>query len=307
MRRSRQRMSVVALLVGPLAWRQSAEAQAAADIALRWVAPEGCSSEAEIVEATRVLLRGSKRPGAARAQATVTRETDGSVRVALSSADGERDLRAESCAAAADAVALILALSVDPELTSPPPASSQPERAPDPPPSRQDDIAPWGGHLGITADVGTMPAVAWGLDAALGWRGQRAWLEAGGALFLDQEQQNARGIGGDFSLVSGAVRAGVAWSWGHVRLGPTTGLGLHHMAARSAGATTPGRGTFLWLSPAAGLRFTWLFTRNVSFTWNTEALVHLSRPAFLVENEGIVHRPATASVRGFAAIDVHFP
>jgi hypothetical protein len=116
--------AAVALMVSLAA----AHAQAGERIALRWTAPEGCPPAAAVeAEVTRLLGASSAASATPLSvDATVQEEKPGRFRVRLET-PGEggphvRELEAQSCAAIADAAALIIAMMIDPAAVAAAPA-----------------------------------------------------------------------------------------------------------------------------------------------------------------------------------------
>ncbi|MEO8800846.1 MAG: hypothetical protein ABI551_23345 [Polyangiaceae bacterium] len=92
-------------------------AQPAAPVSLTWNAPAGCSDSASIVDAVSRLRNGTvdTEPMTAVASVTLDPANVWSLHITTTFADGssgERDLQAESCKAAAEATASILALAL---------------------------------------------------------------------------------------------------------------------------------------------------------------------------------------------------
>jgi hypothetical protein len=88
-------------------------------VTLEWVAPEGCSSRAQILRQVASMLEGTATPvKALSVRATAERMEGGRWSVSLiaegQGEPGRRRFEAESCQAAADATALIVALLIDP-------------------------------------------------------------------------------------------------------------------------------------------------------------------------------------------------
>src|SRR5579883_3423406 len=199
---------------------------------LSWSAPAECPTrEVVLVEVARLCDRPPPQTTRASVRAEVTRGQDGLWRAVLhvdaGGAHAERPLEAESCDAIASAAALIIALAVE---GSPPEPEPEPHGAPAPvpspdapttvaaastspssarrptaapldassaaPPARVRDAA---SQLDVAAsavfDGGDMPALATGVEAALGWRLQvgrwRARALASGDFFPPETTQPA--------------------------------------------------------------------------------------------------------------------
>lgn len=105
-------------------------------IALDWRAPAECPSQDQIIAKVEKLLGSRKaRPAAPiEVTASVSRETNGfRVRIEAQRAEAQaRELKGASCAAIANATALILAMMIDPSVASDV-AKKTPPNPPDPP------------------------------------------------------------------------------------------------------------------------------------------------------------------------------
>jgi len=120
---------------------RGALAQQPAPVTLEWSAPSGCSSQTHILEQVAAILGRSAVPRAALAVHAVAERGPGgkwtvNMIVDRPGESGRRHFEAESCEAAADATALIVALTIDPTrtgLANPParsPAPGTPEGCP---------------------------------------------------------------------------------------------------------------------------------------------------------------------------------
>jgi len=115
--RARGRVAV-GLLAAAAAWTGRAAAAPSTNFALVWEAPESCPS-AETVRAAVVALVRARPLHPVRVNARVTREQD-VFRVQIvthrEGSRGVRELEAPTCSALFDAVTIIIALAIDPEL-----------------------------------------------------------------------------------------------------------------------------------------------------------------------------------------------
>jgi hypothetical protein len=142
-----------AMRFGPLAlltFAQVASAQGGAPakgpLTLEWKANPSCSSPSQIADEVSRILRGapgSERPVSARVSLVGDDRTSWHVTIVTQSdgASRERSFEAESCTAAAEAVAVILAIAINPRASPPPapevlpPASAAPTSSSTPPPA----------------------------------------------------------------------------------------------------------------------------------------------------------------------------
>jgi hypothetical protein len=238
--------AVAALTIGTLAFGQASSP----GVELAWSAPAQCPSRAAVLGEIQSILAGGAASTHA-VQATAAVERDGPRwRVALSirsdQGSGVRALDADSCAALASAVALIVALAVDPTrhaLPASAPAAGgstaaegqrgappSPEQAstdagaaasPPPPPPvptarRREGEDADGPRLAVgaaaTADFGTLPSAALGGAVMVAGLYRRARLEARGRAYVSQHAadpaRQAQGV--ELAYLGGDARACLA-------------------------------------------------------------------------------------------------
>jgi hypothetical protein len=141
-------------------------ASASAPVVLDWSAPDGCPSGDDVLEEVTRLLgaRPETNESVLRVTALVKRKDGGPfvVRLEIPSPEGPRfrEVSAVSCAALAQATALILALMIDPDaaLAEPPPSGppndspGQTQIPPNPAPPKAPQLAPF-----IPVPLGRLP------------------------------------------------------------------------------------------------------------------------------------------------------
>ncbi|MEZ4447775.1 MAG: hypothetical protein R3B72_52345, partial [Polyangiaceae bacterium] len=126
--------------MGSLLGGPSPSAAGEEPIILSWEAPADCPSQGEVRQRIDERLGGSPSEGRhLRASALVTHVDDGPYRVLLRTdldgIEGERRLEADSCGALADAAALVIALTFDPEAVAAASERAEPLPTPGPEPS----------------------------------------------------------------------------------------------------------------------------------------------------------------------------
>jgi len=217
-----------------------------------------------------------------------------------------RRLEAESCRAAVDAAALVIALAIDPDAIArlpeepappePAPPAPVPPPAPSPPP-QQPPAAPRSspleitGGLGVGLAAGLLPALtgAARLSAELGrnaWAvglgGHYAWpvdvtVEADAGATLQAWGLDARAC---YVLRTG--RPGLAFDFcatGHA--GAMHGRG-------SGDAISAERGVAPWVAAGPTLGLRWLSRAHVGVFTRIDALAHILRPSFVLTEIGPV-------------------
>lgn len=337
---------MVALTIGTLAFGQAS----APGVDLAWSAPAQCPSRAAVLGEIQSILEG----GAASAhavQATAAVERDGprwrvSLSIRSDQGAGVRALDADSCAALASAVALIVALAVDPTRraipaaaldaggsTTAPPSAEQASTdagaaAPPPPPpvptyrGREGEDAD-GPRLAVgtaaTADFGTLPSAALGGAVMIAGLYRRARLEARGRAYASQHAadpaRQAQGVelgylGGDARACLALVATDRAAREG-LTISPCLGLDLSRIAGSGFGGAKTFSGNGSWSSLETGLLGTWALASSVAIRVGLDLLVPTSRPAFVVlapdgSTAGSLHRPAAIAGRFDFGVELRF-
>ena len=285
-------------------------------------------------EVERLLRGASALRRQVAAHATVEQGPGGAwwvrVATAVEGASEQREFEAESCAAVSDAVALMLAVAVNPQWSSPEPGRAE-QASPQPP--RDEPLAPAATRepvvvprtlepdrqsvrarrpdsfwlsASLAGDVGSLPRGAAGAELVLAWQRRHVWLELSGAYWGTQAATApASDAGADFGLSSLQVRGAYGSTLGRFTLGPFVGAGLERFSAAGFGgavasfdrvATVPVIG--------AGGAVTWrpVPSGPLLFRLGVEAQLLGSRPEFVVLNDAAapspVHRPGRISARG---------
>jgi hypothetical protein len=298
---------------------------------LEWHSSPGCSSREEVLDRVGRILRGSPSPQRrVDARASIQRHDDGTWQVDLATTTDdtshERSFEAESCAAVQNAVALILALAVNPPAspaspsTGSPPEPSAPSSAPaTPSPPETFSGAPRsrGRELALLAsivtDVGSLPRPAVGGGLALGWSPNR-WRSEIAAVYWEGQTATAPSTtaGAHFEFLSLEARAGYAWPLGPFGWGPLASLGVGLLQASGFGGTvrsfnqssllpTVGGGTLVEWRPGR------LFVVNIE----AECLASPSPPSFVVLQPAPaasvpVHTPSAVLGRAFLSAGISF-
>lgn len=328
-------------VVGTVAVGAAAAAQGTpASVDLAWSAPAECPSRAAVLGEVRGILEGGA-PHPVDARAVVTRAGQRwHVELAIRSdqGSGERSLDADSCAELASAVALIVALAVDPTRRATPApvadaalpvqdgATLAPDTGPPSPPTHLEEAEADGPRLAVSAagasDFGALPSAA--LGGAVGVAGlyRRARLEARGRIFASQRagdpSRPAQGVdlsylGFDARACFAVVATGRAARDGVV-ISPCLGVDVSRLsgngfAAQTGQKTLSGNGG--WFAPEGGLLGTWALGSIVALRVGVDLLVPTSRPAFVVlapdgTTAGSLHRPAPIGGRVDLGVELRF-
>ena len=317
----------------------AARRAAAEDLRLTWKAPAGCPSGERVREAA---LKSAGKAGLEPLEADARVEQGERWKVTIRStrngtAAEERTVEGASCAAVADATAVILAIAMIPpgkdaaaagkakgaqeeaeagatvaarvEAIAATPASapstSASTSASTSTSTRERPAAPartekhgFAGNLGAATDGTTMPAAALGGRVGLAWTPGRARVEIVGAFFSAQSKTTATSAAGArFNLLVAGVRGCFALLQGAVELSPCVGVDLQTMSAKGFGATQNYDANGAWMSAAGGGLVRVPLASWFALRADVDAIAPFSRPTFVVEGDGAVHRPSAIGAR----------
>jgi hypothetical protein len=159
----------------------------------------------------------------------------------------------------------------------------------------------------LHADGTTLPSAALGGRAALAWTPSRLRLEGGGAYFSEQSKTTGTSAAGAaFTLLVADARACWAVARSGVELSPCIGADVEVVQARGFGAAKNYDASAAWVSATGGALLRVPVTSWLALRADAGAVVPLSRPRFVVEGDGAVHRPAPLGVRGGIGAELLF-
>ncbi|HEX6272933.1 MAG TPA: hypothetical protein VFZ53_07835 [Polyangiaceae bacterium] len=302
-------------------------------LSLAWHAPSDCPTGASVTRAVEMLIT---RPPARTLEAELTIRKKGERYAAeIKTPRGERKLDGESCRAVSEAVAMVLALAIDPDASpsdaafaafdepdvTAPVDSSVAERAPAPPPaaatpapprrdepralpSRADE--PAGGTraprfiaaaFGLV-EVGMLPQATFGASLGLGIAFGRFSAELGPMALLPRagSLEDNPEKGGEIDYLGGHAAACFT-PFAARRLDACATFEVGRLAGTGFGVTEELSGEALWLGP--GLFGAGRLPIAAGFEGQARvgAALALNRPEFVLDELGNVHRPALVSLR----------
>ncbi|HEY5146647.1 MAG TPA: hypothetical protein VII82_07755 [Polyangiaceae bacterium] len=294
----------------------------AGGVELSWSAPPECPSVESVRLTISRSLAGVQVDARVAARVTVVRAGDvhgytAHVVVETTDGGGERDLNARSCPELADAVALVIALAVNPrarmvpreEVQAPAPAPASapvpalaaapvpgPASAPAPAPAPVPAPAPSRTHEGVALalleplETGLLPAPRAGVGVAL--VGRRGALVAEARLTGWAPATARLATGGAARFTSGAahLRACPVVNRGAWELGACAGIEVDGLAG--AGSGQGGSAVAVWAAPMAGAHAVYWVLPRFGLRLDPDVVFPLTRPAFLLDGTGQVHRPA---------------
>jgi len=228
--------------IGVLSVSGRAAAQAApAKVSLRWVAPDECPDDAQLVHQVESLLGESlldagEQALSVRASAQGNPDKGYAAKVSFTGAQGteERYLEHPSCENLVQALALVIALAIDPErvratqqtrdapVVAEPPAPSAPPEPATPaavrrgepslalPPNVDRGSALRGARFALhgAAGAGPLPQLGAGLEATLGWHRQSFRAQLVGRYWVPREKAvNNAAVSLDLALNTLGARA----------------------------------------------------------------------------------------------------
>lgn len=332
--------SLFALILG-LSPPAPVETPPPADFTLDWQAPESCPS-GEGVEALVAELVGDRVDGEGTMIVTgvVTRE-DGGYHLELTTVVGEREglreLRSQHCEELANSLALVVAVTLVPDLADPPTEATPddavptptptPQREPEPDPEPRPESEPQSDpqpppapqprptrvrravstpspfvRAGVGIDIGgnPAPALASRLSLGVGWHHLRVAIEG-----THLSPQRALGSSGTAGLVQqgtvGALACGVlhAKPWSFPFCG---GVELGLLRADSRGVDPEATATGLLANPIAraGALRSW---GRVGLWFDAELLIRGATTKVVIANDEIF-RPNPAWFRALAGIEI---
>lgn len=304
----------------------AARAQPVVPASLEWDARPACSEGPLVLAEVSRILHGSAAKREVVAKARLEKGERAWHVVLLIETEGGKSRRvfdAESCEAAVDGVALIIAIAVDPQAaTAERPVEVAPTTAPELVPTETTPAAPAPTTHGnvehgnveptpetlpeslatpkpaprvplsfvvaasLATDAGSLPKVGVGVDFAIALQVARIRLEVAIEDLAAVGTQLAKsGAGADFHLVSAEARVAYAWRIGEVWTGPFVSAGLEWMSIAGFGGTRSDSNFDTTAGILGGGGF--LVFRPVvplGFRLVLESDVPLSRPSFVVTN-----------------------
>lgn len=317
-----------------------------------WRAPHGCGS-AEDVTATVGEFMSREVPASllsqVRIEAIVTGSIDNpvvDVRVATPLGELQRKVEAETCDAAVDAAAVVIAVALDPlavveAARTPPEDGPNPAVAPSPeavPPPRATEVAssptpvegnagpepvalaprtparrwPLGGSvraMGLV-DRGSLEGTAGGPRLALGLTVGRARVELAGTYLAPREVLpfgDAAGAGVRVQLGEVSALGCFVPRVSQVEFPTCAGFGLGAMRGDGVGLGAPTTSHDFWAIALVSAGVGWVPTPRFALWLQAEGGATLYRPAFVVDDLGVAFRAGPAAVRAILGPELRFP
>jgi hypothetical protein len=302
---------------------------------LSWEGPEGCTGTSQILAEIRQMLPDRRLLANAShivVAVEIVADDDGKWSIGVATVSGElagqRQLRANSCDDARRAVALLVALMLDPQAnpdgSAPPKTKSEPELAPAAPvpsatPHRERSASasratfatplearaprtPLRAVLGayLVADNGTLPSLDVGATVLFGVRA-RQWelaLRASGWAARNMDYVGESGMGVNLRLYDAnlAICGNLAQK-GQGTLQLCAGPRVYVFHAASHGVASPGSVTEVAWGAFGELALGYRVAHGARLRLGLEALVPLQRPRFAIYDLGFVFQPRRLAER----------
>jgi hypothetical protein len=308
-------IGVAGIICGALlGWPQAVGAEPSATFSFDWSAPNECPSQQQVQTEIARLLGGEIQlhEGALEAKSTISHGPLWVADLTTKHAGqiGHRSIEAPSCKAAADAIALIVALLIDPDAVSSNSAVSEPEvpLVPESPKSNQRELAFLAG-LHAQGRTGTLPGADLGLGLGVGVASARWRTDVRGTygLVRDQSASLPSGASGRFSIATGSLTE--CFNLGQRRwgFGPCAALEAGRVSVMGFGATAGFSRHALWLALGAGGFLSLAMGQHLHALLEVDVIAPMYRPDYVFQDvPGVVFRAPAVGVRALADISWHF-
>lgn len=290
----------------------AASAQTRGPLSLTWDAPaDDCPSRDDLMAAVmRLRPHAFQRPAEHPVEAAgrVTRR-DGawslSLDVRVFGDASTRTVTANTCAEATDAAAVVLALLIEHVERRRPAPVAVVDIAPS---TERDARVRFVARLHGAADVGTLPAAAPGVGAAVGFT--RSWLrvELGATWFPSQRAWRADGTSSDVGLAAGELRVcALPLRGARLDAGVCAGLAGGVLYAQGIGFDRNRADVTPWWSSLTGVALNVRLVSVASAMALVELGVTLGDPRFVSADGAELHRPARFTGRATVGLELRLP
>jgi hypothetical protein len=160
--------------------------------------------------------------------------------------------------------------------------------------------------LGLVADAGALPRWAFGpaLEGSLRTGGLLVMAQAG--LLPSEATMGANQIGGDFTLIFGAVLGCALTELKSITVAGCAGGELGRISGRGVGVSDPRLGAALWIAGRTELGVGIPIATRLTLLVRVGAALPASRPTFVVNGSVPVHRAGAVTFRSLLGIELRF-
>lgn len=301
MGRGRSPRAIHLAIVTVIYLRSTGHARAAAPglVTFAWSAPAGCPSQEQVEADIARLIGQTPRPHDGRelqADVTVSQGPLWSAELTTHQAGriGHRSIEAPSCQAAAAAVALIIALSIDPEAlpTTGRAAAVATAAVPDRPVTHPRQLRILA-SIHAQGRAGTLPGTDVGVGAGIGlagarWRAELRWTYG---LRRDQVAALPSGPAGRFNIAAGSLTGCSDLGGLPLALGPCAVAEVGRVTATGYGTAAGFSRDVLWLAAGAGVFSSLALSKHLHTSVEVDVLAPLYRPDFVfLDMPGVVFK-----------------
>lgn len=308
----------------------STPAQADGWLDVHWTTDPGCVDAGALPGLAESVLGGAAE--SAQLDLDATLEPDGEWSVGLTLHPGvapviSRTLRSRDCATLTRAVALVVAVQLDPvaaasrlgpeaptveaqPVVAPPvvvPETTAPEVVDSPPPpvvsqtdapARRRRVPPQlRVGAGVAAEFGVLPRAAAAFEVSAGPLWQRARLDVAAVGSLGPDLRLANGVSARFRNVTGVVRGCGLLTRTRFGVAGCAGLEAGRFFGRSAGLVRAGAAAGLWIAATAGARPWWSVRPRFALGLLADLVIPIIRHQFTLDSSGVVYRVPAAGAR----------
>lgn len=314
----------------------SAEPAPQTELRLSWTAPDACPGPPVVLDAVIGLLGrplGPAEGSPVRVEARVTGEPGQlvlSLRTETTEGAREREMSGQTCEVLVEAAALVIASALDPSLAfGPEPTEPEPEpdydhdslpecipfdAMPEPEldlePEPEPASPPLAGTVRVaaTGSLGPLPSAAPGVEVTAGLVRRHARVELGFDYFFARRVALADGDdrGGEIGLWTLTTRGCWAPSVSILELPVCGGLQVGPMRGEGYGVGAPTTTRLAWVAAEAGGALVIRGLPLVDVWVGADLVVPLTRPGFLLDELGLVHRSGRVGGEASVGLEVRF-
>lgn len=290
-------------------------------LSLTWEAPPECPARSDVLHRVEQILRGSRAEATVDVTANAAKTADGRFEVALTvRTDGlaeTKTMAASTCAALAEASAVVIALAVHPSEATPtetemPASAAAPSSAPpDPVPAARmaearapnDERAlPWTMALGLgpSFSAAALPEASAGFVASADVRVERFRFGILGTLSARQRPRFDASAGASVDMVEAGVFGAYLAPLGPIALGPAANVEATYVRVEGFGIQAPESASSVWPTFVLGARLEAPLGRHFGLFARADALLAPTAPPITLQTISgpmTLHDPSVVAPR----------
>jgi hypothetical protein len=280
-----------------------------------WAAPEECHAQPQVQAEIARLVGGDiqlHEGGDLEAKATISHGPFWSADLTTQYAGrtGRRDIEAPSCKSVADAIALIIALLIDPDAAA---ANLQAPKAeapsvPEAPKTSKRQVEFLAG-VHVQGRLGTLPGADIGTGLGIGLAGSR-WrtdLRWSYGLRRDQVASLPSGVSGRFNIATGSVTGCFNLGQTKVGFGPCAAVEVGRVSVNGYGATAGFSKHAPWLALGGGAFLSFAMGQHLRTSMEVDVVAPMYRPDYVFQDvPGTVFNAPAVGGRALADVSWHF-